>query len=91
MANEAQTNMDSLEKGVRLGTRLQHLAERVCVNPRDQLAIAHGVENEFWEEVEVSGSRGGKNSGESKNTWQPRNLNENQMSELIRQKMAEVK
>jgi hypothetical protein len=49
------------------------------------LAIAHDVENDFWEEVEVPVIRRGKNTGKTKWEWQPRKLSETQLQDLIRQ------
>lgn len=58
---------------------------RKCYEDRS-LAIAHDVENDFWEEVEVPTKK-----GEPKTEWKPKELSENQLNELIRQKMTEAK
>ena len=55
------------------------------------LAIAHDVEDDFWEEIEVPVVRRGKDTGKTKMEWRPKALSENELSELIRQKMAKVK
>lgn len=49
------------------------------------LAIAHDVEYDFWEEIEVPVIRRGKDTGETKLEWQPRQLSETQLRDLIRQ------
>lgn len=49
------------------------------------LAIAHDVEGEFWEEVEVPVIRRGKDTGETKLEWQPKNLSEAPLQVLINQ------
>ncbi len=48
------------------------------------LAIAHDVEDDFWEEVEVPVIRRGKDTGKTKWEWQPRQLSETQLQDLIR-------
>lgn len=86
---------DKLEKG---DYDWAHLAyniwpERVlrkCHEDRS-LAIAHNVENEFWEEVEIPVIRRGKDSGETKVEWQPKKLNEDALKKIIFQKIAELK
>ena len=80
---------EKLEKGDYDWT---HLAcsiwpERVlkkCHSDRS-LAIAHDVENDLWEEVEVPVIRRGKDTGKTKWEWQPRQLSETQLQDLIRQ------
>ena len=49
------------------------------------LAIAHDVEDDFWEEVEVPVIRRGKDTGETKLEWHHRELSETQLQDLIRQ------
>jgi hypothetical protein len=49
------------------------------------LAIAHDVEELFWEEVEVPLIRRGKDTGETKLEWQPKDLSEAQLQALINQ------
>lgn len=63
---------------------------RKCHEDRS-LAIAHNVENEFWEEVEIPVIRRGKDSGETKVEWQPKKLNEDALKKIIFQKIAELK
>ncbi len=57
---------------------------RKCHTDRS-LAIAHDVENDFWEEIEVPVIRRGKDTGVTKWEWQPRELSETQMRDLIQQ------
>lgn len=47
------------------------------------LAIAHDVEEQFWEEVEVSVIRRGKETGETKLEWQPKDLSAAQLQAVI--------
>ncbi|QEW05876.1 BREX-1 system adenine-specific DNA-methyltransferase PglX [Nitrincola iocasae] len=54
------------------------------------LAIAHDVEEEFWEEVEVPVIRRGKDTGETKLEWQPKDLSEAQLQALIHQVRQEL-
>jgi hypothetical protein len=63
---------------------------RKCHKDRS-LAIAHEVETDFWVEVEVSQKAKGKKSNASKTQWQPKKLNENELRELIRQKITTLK
>ncbi|WP_286817224.1 hypothetical protein [Desulfobacter sp. UBA2225] len=49
------------------------------------LAIAHDVEDDFWEEIEVPVIRRGKDTEKTKQEWQPRKLSETQVRDLIRQ------
>nr|WP_320013503.1 hypothetical protein [uncultured Desulfobacter sp.] len=49
------------------------------------LAIAHDVEDQFWEEVEVPVIRRGKDTGKTKWEWHPRKLPETQLRDLIKQ------
>jgi len=63
---------------------------RKCHEDRS-LAIAHDVEDDFWEEVEVSVIRRGKDTGKTKKKWQPKQLTGEQLSALIQQKIAEAK
>lgn len=55
------------------------------------LAIAHNVESDFWEEIEVPVIRREKDTGETKWEYQPKKLSENDLSDLIRQKMTEAR
>lgn len=57
---------------------------RKCHEDRS-LSIAHDVEDEFWEEVEVSVIRRGKDTGETKLEWQPKDLSEAQLQAVINQ------
>jgi hypothetical protein len=57
---------------------------RKCHEDRS-LAIAHDVEELFWEEVEVPVIRRGKDTGETKLEWQPKDLSEAQLQALINQ------
>ena len=80
---------ESLEKG---DYDWAHLAcsiwpERVlrkCHQDRS-LAIAHDVEDHFWQEVEVPVKRGKKLTGETKLEWQSKALNEPALLALIKQ------
>lgn len=80
---------ESLEKG---DYDWAHLArsiwpERVlrkCHQDRS-LAIAHDVEDHFWQEVEVPVKRGKTLTGETKLEWQPKALNEPALLALIKQ------
>jgi hypothetical protein len=49
------------------------------------LASAHDVEEQFWEEVELPVIRRGKDTGETKLEWQPKDLSEAQLQALINQ------
>ena len=49
------------------------------------LAIAHDVEDDFWEEIKVPVIRRGKDTGETKQEWHPRKLSGNQLRDLIQQ------
>jgi len=53
------------------------------------LAIAHDVESQFWEEIEVPVIRRGKDTGETKLEWQPRNLSESELDALIERTIEE--
>lgn len=57
---------------------------RKCHEDRS-LAIAHDVEELFWEEIEVPVIRRGKETGETKLEWQPKDLSEAQLQALINQ------
>lgn len=63
---------------------------RKCHEDRS-LAIAHDVENDFWEEVEIPVIRRGKDTGETKVEWQPKKLNEDELKGIITQKIAELR
>ncbi|MCA1795643.1 MAG: BREX-1 system adenine-specific DNA-methyltransferase PglX, partial [Desulfobacteraceae bacterium] len=63
---------------------------RKCHTDRS-LAIAHDVENDFWEEIEVPVIRRGKDTGKTKLEWQPKPLTEDRLQELIHQKMAAMR
>ncbi|MDF9799776.1 hypothetical protein OKW21_005039 [Catalinimonas alkaloidigena] len=62
---------------------------RKCHQDRS-FAIAHDVEDDFWEEVEVPIIRRGKDTGETKFEWQPKNLSENELRDLIQQKLVDL-
>ena len=86
---------DKLEKGEYDWAHLAYSIwpERVlrkCHNDRS-LAIAHDVEIDFWEEIEMPVIRRGKDTGETKVEWKPKKLTENELNELIIQKIAELK
>jgi hypothetical protein len=53
------------------------------------LAIAHDVEGQFWEEVEVPVIRRGKDTGETKLEWQPKDLSESELNALIKRTIEE--
>ena len=55
---------------------------RKCHEDRS-IAIAHGVEDDLWEEVEVSAPR-----GKTKLVWQPKDFSEAELSAYIQQKIA---
>jgi hypothetical protein len=63
---------------------------RKCHTDRS-LAIAHDVENDFWEESEVPVIRRGKDTGKTKLEWHPKPLTDNRLQELIHQKMAAMR
>ncbi|MCA1793336.1 MAG: BREX-1 system adenine-specific DNA-methyltransferase PglX [Desulfobacteraceae bacterium] len=63
---------------------------RKCHSDRS-LAIAHDVENDFWEEMEVPVIRRGKDTGKTKLEWHPKPLTEDRLQELIHQKMAAMR
>ncbi|MCF8075503.1 MAG: BREX-1 system adenine-specific DNA-methyltransferase PglX [Desulfotignum sp.] len=63
---------------------------RKCHSDRS-LAIAHDVETDFWEEMEVPVIRRGKDTGKTKLEWQPKPLTESRLQELIHQKMAAMR
>ncbi|MDY0164777.1 hypothetical protein, partial [Desulfobotulus sp.] len=63
---------------------------RKCHSDRS-LAIAHDVENDFWEEIEVPVIRRGKDTGKTKLEWQPKPLTESRLQELIHQKKAAMR
>lgn len=70
---------------------LNYWPERVlrkCHEDRS-LAIAHDVEDQFWEEVEVPVIRRGKDTGETKLEWQPRDLSESKLDALIERTIEE--
>jgi hypothetical protein len=52
------------------------------------LAIAHDVENDFWEEIEAPIIRRGKDTGETKMEWRPKELSESQVNDLIQRIIA---
>lgn len=56
---------------------------RKCHQDRS-LAIAHDVEDHFWHEVEVPVKRGKKATGETKFEWQPKDLTEPEILNLIK-------
>lgn len=53
------------------------------------LAITHDVEELFWKEVEVPVVRRGKDTGETKLEWQPRDLSESELDALIERTVEE--
>jgi hypothetical protein len=59
---------------------------RKCHEDRS-LAIAHDVETDFWEEVDVPVVRRGRDTGQTKTIWQPKKLSESELRDLIRQKI----
>ena len=86
---------ESLEKG---DYDWAHLAcsiwpERVlrkCHQDRS-LAIAHDVEEHFWQEVELPVKRGKKLTGETKLEWQPKDFSEAELTALVKKLSEEVK
>ncbi len=86
---------ESLEKG---DYDWAHLAcsiwpERVlrkCHQDRS-LAIAHDVEDHFWQEVEVPVKRGKKLTGETKLEWQPKDFSEAELTALVKKLAEELK
>ncbi|WP_295543465.1 hypothetical protein [uncultured Thiohalocapsa sp.] len=70
---------------------LSYWPERVlgkCHQDRS-LAIAHGVEADFWEQVEVPVTRGKKTTGATKLEWRPKALTAAALAALIRAIMAD--
>jgi hypothetical protein len=70
---------------------LNYWPERVlfkCHEDRS-LAIAHDVEKLFWEHVEVPVIRRGKDTGETKLEWQPKDLSESGLDALIKRIIEE--
>ncbi|WOG28768.1 BREX-1 system adenine-specific DNA-methyltransferase PglX [Endozoicomonas sp. 8E] len=61
---------------------------RKCHQDRS-LAIAHDVEDHFWHEVEVPVKRGKKLTGDTKLEWQPKDLSDSALNELVKQLIAE--
>lgn len=61
---------------------------RKCHEDRS-LAIAHDLETVFWELVEVHVIRRGKDTGETKLEWQPKDLSESELDELIKRTIEE--
>ena len=61
---------------------------RKCHDDRS-LAIAHGVEDRLWEEVEVPVIRRGKDTGETTLEWQPKDLSESELDALIKRTIEE--
>ena len=71
---------------------LQYLAREgvLCKCHQDRsLAIAHDVEDYFWHEVEVPVKRGKKLTGDTKLEWQPKDLSDSALNELVKQLIAE--
>lgn len=62
---------------------------RKCHENRS-LAIAHDVEKKLWIEVEIPVIRRGKDTGKTKMEWQPRELDEQELEELIETKISEM-
>lgn len=61
---------------------------RKCSKDRS-LAIAHDVEPLFWEEVEVPVIRRGKDTGETKLEWRPKDLSKSELEALIKRTIEE--
>lgn len=55
------------------------------------LAVAHGVEDIFWNEVEVPVMRGKKATGQTKLEWQPKELTEDELNALIQAEIKEMR
>lgn len=55
------------------------------------LSITHDVEVDFWEEIEDPVIRRGKDIGETKMEWHPRQLTQAQLHDLIQQKINAMK
>ncbi len=55
------------------------------------LAIAHEVEADFWEEIEVPVIGRGKDTGKTKMEWHPRPFTKIQLHELIQQEIKDMK
>ena len=55
------------------------------------LAIAHNVVDLLWIQVEVPVLRRGKETGETKLEWQPRELTDDELDALIQAKIREKK
>ena len=53
------------------------------------LAIAHNVEDVFWHEIEVPIIRRGRDTGDTKLEWHPRDLSEPELSSLIQNVITE--
>lgn len=86
---------DKLEKG---DYDWAHLAcsiwpERVLLKCHEDrsLAIAHDVESDFWEEVEIPVIRRGKDTGKTKIVWHSKMLSDLQLKEIIRIKIEECR
>jgi hypothetical protein len=62
---------------------------RKCHQDRS-LAIAHNVEDTFWNEVEVPVKRGKKETGKTKLEWQPKALSDGELNALIQAKIKEM-
>lgn len=74
-----------------LGLAMNYWPERVlrkCHQDRS-LAIAHGVEADFWEEVEEPVLRRGRATGETKRVWRPKTLSNSELEAVIRTKLAD--
>jgi len=63
---------------------------RKCHQDRS-LAIAHDVEDIFWHEVEVPVIRRGRDTGETKLEWQPKDLTDTELTELVNQTITGMK
>lgn len=63
---------------------------RKCHQDRS-LAIAHDVEDHFWQEVEVPVKRGKKLTGETKLEWQQKDFSEADLAALVKKLAEEVK
>lgn len=63
---------------------------RKCHQDRS-LAIAHDVEDIFWHEVEVPVIRRGRDTGKTKLEWQPKDLTDTELTELVNQTITGMK
>lgn len=61
-----------------------------CCKDRS-FAIAHGVENDLWESLEVPIVRKGKDTGQTKIEWQPKQFTSKELDDYIARKVASMK